>query len=334
MDRDSVGRLYGARPVSVDLARGRRLAQLRHRTAPTRRRRHQTAATTRPGQRLPLTPPVVADRLAAGALAPRPPDRRCSLLGGVGRTTVTGLLTSILAELPVRAHLAADRRRRTRTANPRLDCPTAGRSRSNTRRHEPTSRPARRRASGPSRQVSASTSAKTSPPSSWMPLQVCRPNCPGSPATPPPRSCSLTRPDRASLAETAEALVWLHDHADIPKSRVVALINHGTGHVDRGSRAAAVSLCGPIRGRPPPPVPSSPRTRASRCRAAHSLPAPSSDARSPTPRSTSRQSAASTPITTAAADPNHHPHRRVPMTPQVRDPGHSADRSPSRSRRR
>ena len=52
----------------------------------------------------------------------------------------------------------------------------------------------------------------------------------------------VMRPDRASLAEAAEALVWMHDRHLVSRPRVVALINDGVGRSDAGSRAAATGL--------------------------------------------------------------------------------------------
>lgn len=63
----------------------------------------------------------------------------------------------------------------------------------------------------------------------------------------------LTRPDRASLADAADALVWMNDRSRVSRGRVVVVINRGVGMPDRGSRAAAIAL-------------------GIRCAAVHSLP--------------------------------------------------------------
>ena len=52
----------------------------------------------------------------------------------------------------------------------------------------------------------------------------------------------LTRPDRTSLAETAEALLWLQDNRGVARRRLTVLINEGTGIRDRGSRPAGPAL--------------------------------------------------------------------------------------------
>lgn len=86
---------YGARPVSVDIARGRRLAE-----APE----GEDGASPATGTTLPLNHQVVADRLS---LAHWPPGHQivvCALSGGTGRTTLAGLLATVLAELPF-AHI-------------------------------------------------------------------------------------------------------------------------------------------------------------------------------------------------------------------------------------
>ena len=91
---DQTGTAYGARPVSVDIARGRSLSEA---ASPT-----PAAGVAGPG--LPLTHQVVADRLS---LAHWPRGHQiivCSLAGGTGRTTVAGLMATVLAELPY-AHI-------------------------------------------------------------------------------------------------------------------------------------------------------------------------------------------------------------------------------------
>jgi hypothetical protein len=52
----------------------------------------------------------------------------------------------------------------------------------------------------------------------------------------------LTRPDRASLGEAADALVWLQDTRGIARQRVAVVINHGAGRSDHGSKPAATTL--------------------------------------------------------------------------------------------
>ena len=52
----------------------------------------------------------------------------------------------------------------------------------------------------------------------------------------------VTRPDRVSLADAADALVGMNDRAWSPANRVAVVINDGDGRPDRGSRAAATAL--------------------------------------------------------------------------------------------
>ena len=52
----------------------------------------------------------------------------------------------------------------------------------------------------------------------------------------------VLRPDRRSLAEAAEALVWMHDQHLVHRSRVVVVVNLGAGQMDRGSRASSTAL--------------------------------------------------------------------------------------------
>ena len=52
----------------------------------------------------------------------------------------------------------------------------------------------------------------------------------------------VTRPDGASLAEAAEALVWMHDQGLVRRRDVTVLVNNGSGEGTRGSRAAATVL--------------------------------------------------------------------------------------------
>jgi hypothetical protein len=88
---------YGARPVSVDIARGRALCETPDLTSsgPQMRR-----SEPRPNHH------AVADRLS---LAHWPRGHQiivCGLAGGTGRTTLAGLMATVLAELPY-AHIWA-----------------------------------------------------------------------------------------------------------------------------------------------------------------------------------------------------------------------------------
>lgn len=219
---------YGARPVSVDLARGRRLAEAV--------RPGEGSSTTIPP--LPLNHQVVADRLS---LAHWPPGHRiviCSLGGGTGRTTVSGLLATVLAELPF-AHIWPP------IAAVELSPHPLG---STVRRWDLV---------GPL-EPDAATSTRSGAWAFTGGRAVAEPKdfsvivFDAPPGLPSDLSCVaddpgasiviLTRPDRASLAETAEALVWMHDRSLVPRSQTVVIINDGVGQPDRGSKAAATAL--------------------------------------------------------------------------------------------
>jgi MFS family permease len=49
----------------------------------------------------------------------------------------------------------------------------------------------------------------------------------------------MTRPDQYSLAEAAEALVWMHDRKLVTKHQVTVVINHGIGIASRRTRRRA-----------------------------------------------------------------------------------------------
>src|SRR3954451_8687010 len=86
---------YGARPVSVQLARGRTLTETPGRPVPGR---------------VEVAPPAPArDRNAADRLALKHWPRRhrvlvCSLTGGTGRTTLAAVIAATLAGLPDAQH--------------------------------------------------------------------------------------------------------------------------------------------------------------------------------------------------------------------------------------
>ena len=52
----------------------------------------------------------------------------------------------------------------------------------------------------------------------------------------------VCRPDRASLRDAADALVWMHDRGLLTRGRVNVVVNRGAGPTDRGSAAAATAL--------------------------------------------------------------------------------------------
>ncbi len=82
---------YGARPVSVDIARGRSLVEAKV---------AQQTESPVTGTTLPFSHQVVADRLSLAHWPPGHQNLVCSLAGGTGCTTLAGLLATVLAELP------------------------------------------------------------------------------------------------------------------------------------------------------------------------------------------------------------------------------------------
>lgn len=219
---------YGARPVSIDLARGRRLVEA---TA----QRNDPSATIPP---LPVTHQVVADRLS---LAHWPQGHRiviCSLDGGTGRTTFCGLLATVLAELPFShiwppiaavelvPHPLGSTAKRWDLVGP-LEPETATGTRSG----------AWAFTGGRAVAEPKDFSAIVLDAAPGLPSELsCVSEDPGASIV------VLTRPDRASLAETAEALVWMHDRSRVSRSQTVVVINDGVGQSDRGSKAAATAL--------------------------------------------------------------------------------------------
>ena len=225
----SVGVGYGARIVPVDTLRRSSLREV------------DTSASEPEPLRIGrpvLSPGVVADRLA---LAHWPWGHQivvCSLGGGVGRTTVSGLLATALAELPY-AHIwppIALHETSTRPLSPtprRWDLVSTDDSlselctRSGAWAFTTGQRPAQREDFSV-----IVVDATAGLPCDQEPVS-------GDPAA---SVVLVVRPDRASLAEAAEALVWMHDRHLVPRQRIVALINDGVGRSDAGSRAAATGL--------------------------------------------------------------------------------------------
>ncbi|WP_460809766.1 MinD/ParA family ATP-binding protein [Microlunatus endophyticus] len=160
----------------------------------------------------------------------------CSLAGGVGRTTLAGLFALTLAGLPYAqlhrpialGELDPSPLSRSRTrwgVPPDLDhiavTPVGGRVRILADIGAPADgRPVR---------------IIDSPAGLAKTLQVA--------ATYPASSIVLlSRPDRASLADTAAALIWLQDVQRVGRDRLTVVVNHGVGPVDPGSKAAATAL--------------------------------------------------------------------------------------------
>jgi len=230
----------GARPVPVDITRGRLLVE----DAGTELVQPLAVRST-----LPLSHQAAADRLS---LVHWPPGHQvvvCALSGGTGRTTLAGLLGTVLAELPF-AHIwypiavmeAAPRTLGSTSRRWDLIDPSESGVATSTRSG------AWAFTAGQSTLRRKDFSVVVVDAPAGMPSDVC--------SVEDDRNASivlLTRPDRASLADAAEALVWMNDRSLVSRSRVVVVINRGVGQADRGSRAAATAL-------------------GIRCAAVHSLP--------------------------------------------------------------
>lgn len=222
---------YGARPVSVDIARGRPLTEAQRGNGPG------TVMRARP-----LTRQVVADRLS---LARWPYGHQvvvCSLAGGTGRSTVAGLIATVLAELPY-AHLhrpvalvdtapyrLTSTLRRWAVVDPCPDPP----------RFEPVGATpsgawAFRDKSGPSKRDAFSVLVVDAPVGIPSELTQVAGGINASVVL-------VTRPDRVSLSDAADALVWMGRHSPVTRDRVNVVINNGVGGAARDARAAATAL--------------------------------------------------------------------------------------------
>ena len=223
---------YGARVVSVDTL---------HNLAPTEEGARMVAEAQLTMPVGALSPQQVADRLS---LAHWPWGHQivvCSLAGGVGRTTVSGLLATVLAEL-VFAHiwppiaLAEESSRAFSPTARRWDVVTSGDADPSDAACTRSGAWAFTEGQSIARREAFSTiviDAAPGLPSSHHAVAV----------DPRASVLLLVRPDRASLAEAADVLVWMHDHQLIAGSRVVVLINHTSiSPRDPATRAAATAL--------------------------------------------------------------------------------------------
>lgn len=231
--------------MSVDIARGRPLTE-----AGGREGSGPLVAAAGP----PLTHQIVADRLS---LAHWPRGHQvivCGLAGGTGRSTMAGLVATVLTELPF-AHIW----------HPIALVDRAPQTLGSTMRRwdvvepqDPLTRTVPDLASTRSGVWALTGLTPWQQRRDFSVLVVDSPT--GLPSdlaavTDDPQASIvlMTRPDRRSLAHAAEALVWLNDCNLVARSRVTVVINHGVGRPDRGSRAAATAL-------------------GIRCAATHSLP--------------------------------------------------------------
>ena len=225
---------YGARPVSVDIARGRLLI-------PHPESGHPQPA---PVLSLPLTHAVVADQLALAHWTPGHRIVVCSLAGGSGRTTLAGLMASILAELPY-AHVwrpigLVEVSTRTLTSAERRWGATKASSSNPAESSDGlrvTAAGAHVLADTQLRHRDGNHSAVLVDAPVGMPSDHAFINDDGTASV-----VLVCRPDRASLRDAADALVWMHDRGLLTRGRVNVVVNRGAGLIDRGSAAAATAL--------------------------------------------------------------------------------------------
>jgi hypothetical protein len=233
----AAGAGYGARPVSVDLTRNQRLTEVPDEVDAT--------VVRLPARRQSYT--QVEQQLA---LAHWPADHRifvCSLAGGTGCTTLAGLIALTLAGLPY-AHLhrpvaLAELKSSPLTrARRRWGVPQGRDHIAVTRAGGRVRIPTHVDHTGDGRPLVIVDS-----PAGILTTAEIGANNPTSSVV------LLTRPDRLSLADTADALVWLADDRGIARQRIAVVINAGVGRADRGSKPAATALairCGSVHRLP------------------------------------------------------------------------------------
>lgn len=234
---------YGARPVSMDLTRGHALAEAgAEREEP-------------PAARISRAP--LADQLALAHWPAGHTIAVCGLAGGTGRSTVSSLVAAGLAELPwahVHKPIALVEMRPRRLSTTRARWLAESTNLALNERRAPQQYVPLKTRSGivlpPAAPVEAGRTAYS------VVVAEAPVGLPSEhPAVRDDGSSSVllvVRPDRRSLAEAAEALVWMHDQRLLHRGRVVVVVNLGAGQVDRGSRASSTAL-------------------AVRCRAVHRL---------------------------------------------------------------
>jgi hypothetical protein len=245
---------YGARPVSVDLTRGSALDELRDPAAP------ESPITTQPVR--------VNDRIALDRLPLKhwPRGHRvlvCSLAGGTGRTTLAAAMAATLAGLRY-AHiwppvlLVDGSSHRLDAATTQLR-PVSAQNDPVTDCNRPLPTPLLWEADSGVRMLAARSrhnlaaartveEALTAHQDAHAPVIIDTAS--GLPSDliwtrTAPAGFSvvlMTRPDQYSLAEAAEALVWMHDRKLVTKHQVTVVVNHGIGITSRRTRPAATAL--------------------------------------------------------------------------------------------
>lgn len=230
---------YGARAVSIDMTRGRTL------TASTAATDQPFAPVRASASALTLSHQVVADRLSLAHWKPGHRIVVCSLAGGTGRTIMSGLVATVLSELPYRhiwgpIALTEPLPRTLSTSARRWGAPDSEshRSQDGTDGHLlRTPSGAHVLASPPADQSGTGYSVAVVDAPAGLPSDVGWVH-----ADPNSSVLLISRPDVTSLTEVAEALVWMHDQLLVSRRRVTVVVNEGAGPADRGSKPALTAL--------------------------------------------------------------------------------------------
>jgi len=224
---------YGARPVSMDLTRGHALAEA------------DAGQSEPPVARIARAP--LADQLALAHWPAGHTIAVCGLAGGTGRSTVASLVAAGLAELPwahVHKPIALVELRPRALSTTRARWLAESTNRLSDERQAPQQYVPIKTRSGivlpPATVVEAdrgSFSVVVAEAPVGLPSEHSAVHDDANSSV-----LLVVRPDRRSLTEAAEALVWMHDQHLVHRSRVVVVVNLGVGQVDRGSRASSTAL--------------------------------------------------------------------------------------------
>ncbi|GAA3612674.1 MinD/ParA family ATP-binding protein [Microlunatus ginsengisoli] len=239
---------YGARPVSVQLIRGRTLTQASDRPVPGR------VVVAPP---IPARDPNAADRLS---LKHWPRGHRilvCSLTGGTGRTTIAALIAVTLAGQPYAAHWPAallvdgDPRRFDPAWPPHIDRSelAPGAFGSQVCRQSTPAGYEVLHLCDPGRGLrrwDVSSAAVAAVENNYGPVIIDNPcGLPSESLWTRTTGCSVVlvvRADRDSLTTAAQALVWMHDRHQVSKHQVIVVVNRGVGARTGRFIAAASAL--------------------------------------------------------------------------------------------
>lgn len=249
---------YGSRPVSIDLLRHQPLHAVSGQGQAWRVRRAPVSATR-----------DCVDRLAVKHWPQRHRILVCSLAGGVGRSTVARAIADLLAELPYAKIWApillieAEPRRWVRMGG------DAAHAQASPEPGRPCCQPVTEFGREPVILPSGAHAlplSKASRPATVDQTEAALASCEHTHRvsvldTPTGLPCDhpwindasysvllVTRPDRGSLDEAADALTWMNDNEMVPRSRVTVAINSLSGPSSRVSYAAGIALAVRCRG--------------------------------------------------------------------------------------